>query len=260
MTLLSPQALGRSGLQVAPLSLGTVKLGRNQGVKYPQPFNLPDDRRAQALLDTASELGINLLDTAPAYGESETRLGALLRGQRQRWIVCTKVGESFENGQSRFDFTPTHCRASVERSLRRLRTDVLDIVLIHSDGNDEDILNRWGTLDALQQLKQEGKVRAVGLSHKSAAGGQLAVDAGADVIMATLNRDYLQEQSLITAAAAQGCGVLIKKALASGHADPSDLAKVAGHPGVHSIVIGTTSPEHLRQNAALISAARQFAD
>ena len=63
--------LGATGLQVSPLGLGTVKFGRNQGVKYPQAFNLPSDREALALLELAWDLGINLLDTAPAYGESE---------------------------------------------------------------------------------------------------------------------------------------------------------------------------------------------
>jgi len=234
------------------LSLGTVKLGREQGVKYPTRVIIPDDRAARALLDCAQELGINTLDTAPAYGRSEIRLGALIAGERDRWVLCTKVGEEFEDGESRFDFTPEHCRFSVERSLHRLGTDVLDIVLIHSDGNDRDILQRYGTLQALQTLKQEGKIRAVGMSHKTTEGGTLAVAAGADVIMATLNREYTQEQTLIADAAAQGCGVLIKKAMSSGHGQADDLAFVAAHAGVHSIVVGTTNPAHLRQNAAVL--------
>ena len=85
--------LGRTGLQVSALGLGTVKLGRNQDVKYPRAFELPDDRSAAALLDRARGLGINLLDTAPAYGSSEERLGGLLAGQREHWIICSKVGE-----------------------------------------------------------------------------------------------------------------------------------------------------------------------
>ena len=75
--------LGSTGLSVSPLGLGTVKLGRDQGVKYPNGFTIPDDQQALQLLGLARELGINLLDTAPAYGSSEQRLGPLLRGQRQ---------------------------------------------------------------------------------------------------------------------------------------------------------------------------------
>ncbi len=252
MSPLRKRALGNTGIQVAPLSLGTVKLGRDQGVKYPTPVRIPDDKAARALLDCALEMGINTLDTAPAYGTSESRLGRLIAGERDRWVLCTKVGEEYAHGQSSFDFTPEHCRFSVERSLTRLGTDVLDIVLIHSDGNDREILQTHGTLDALKGLKQEGKIRAVGISHKTPAGGELAVSMGADVIMATLNRDYRAEVALIALAAAQGCGVLIKKALRSGHGQAQDLAYVAGHSGVHSIVVGTTNPTHLRANAAVL--------
>ena len=70
--------LGDTGLQVSALGLGTVKLGRDQGVKYPSGFTIPDDREARALLDLARDLGINLIDTAPDYGRSEERLGPLL--------------------------------------------------------------------------------------------------------------------------------------------------------------------------------------
>ncbi len=245
--------LGKTGLDIAKLSLGTVKFGRNQGVKYPNPVVIPDDKTALHLLDTARGLGINTLDTAPAYGTSEMRLGELLEGQRRHWQICTKVGEEFTEGKSVYNFTPEHCRYSVERSLTRLRTDCVDIVLIHSDGNDLDILQHFGTLQALQSLKAEGKIRAVGISHKTLAGGTLALTQGADVMMATLNRNYTIELDLIAQAAAQGCGVLIKKALSSGHGDAADLAWVANHPGVHSIVVGTTSRKHMQDNVAQIS-------
>jgi aryl-alcohol dehydrogenase-like predicted oxidoreductase len=104
--------------RVSPLGLGTVKFGRNQGVKYPQPFELPSDQEALALLERPGIWGINLLDTAPAYGVSEERLGRLLRQCRRDWVIVTKVGEEFDDGVSRFDFSAAATRASVERSLR----------------------------------------------------------------------------------------------------------------------------------------------
>jgi aryl-alcohol dehydrogenase-like predicted oxidoreductase len=110
------KALGSTDMEVSALGLGTVKLGRNEGVKYPSEFRIPDDRHAASLLSEAQDLGINLIDTAPAYGNSEERLGKLLAGQRDRWLICSKVGEEFEHGQSRFDFTPEHTRSSVETS------------------------------------------------------------------------------------------------------------------------------------------------
>src|SRR5690606_20507720 len=74
--------VAQTDLFVSPIGLGTVKLGRNQGVKYPQGFELPNDRQARELIAQAGDLGINLIDTAPAYGISEERLGGLLHGQR----------------------------------------------------------------------------------------------------------------------------------------------------------------------------------
>lgn len=246
------QRLGHSDLWISRLGLGTVKLGRDQGVRYPTGFRIPDNRAAGHLLDVASELGINLLDTAPAYGSSEERLGALLAGRRNRFVLSTKVGESFEDGASSWNFSPEAVTDSVRRSLTRLRTDHLDIVLIHSDGRDREIIERMGTLQALVQLKQQGLIRAVGISHKSADGAACAIDAGCDVIMATLHPDYVEELPQIARAAAAGCGVLVKKALASGHAAPASLAFAAAQPGVTAVVIGTINPAHLTANARLI--------
>ncbi|XOV83635.1 MAG: aldo/keto reductase [bacterium] len=247
--------LGDTGMLVSRLSLGTVKFGRDQGVRYPTPVKIPTDKEVVELLEQAAAMGINLLDTAPAYGNSEIRLGSLLRKISAPWLICTKVGEEYADGVSSHNFSPEHCRMSVERSLQRLGVEVLDIVLIHSDGNDLAILQQEGTLQALQALKKAGKIRAVGLSHKSREGAELALNMGADVMMATLNRNETQDAPVIQRAAARGCGVLIKKALASGHGSSADLTFVAQHQGVHSIVIGTTNPTHLRENVAAVNAA-----
>src|SRR5271156_1710204 len=112
--------MGNTGLSVSKLGLGTVKFGRNQQVNYPEAFELPSDQTILTLLASAKELGINLLDTAPAYGASEERLGKLLIGQRDAWIISTKVGEEFSHGKSHYDFTPEHIRASIQRSLKHL--------------------------------------------------------------------------------------------------------------------------------------------
>ena len=215
--------LGKTGLQVSALGLGTVKLGREQGVKYPGAYTLPDERSASRLLRRAQELGITLLDTAPAYGCSEQRLGRLLTGQRQRWVICSKVGEEFRDNQSHFDFSPEHTRLSVLRSLRRLRTDVLDIVLVHSDGNDLEIIRRLGTLQALAQLRAEGKVRAIGMSTKTVAGG-LAAASACDVVMLTYNPGHRQERPVLDACAELGTGTLLKKVLGSGHLAAANTA------------------------------------
>jgi aryl-alcohol dehydrogenase-like predicted oxidoreductase len=226
-------------------------------VKYPQPFALPSDREIQQLLAIAQELGVNLLDTAPAYGSSEERLGRLLRGQRQDWIIVTKVGEEFCDSRSHFDFSPMATRASVERSLRRLHTDYLDAVLIHSNGDDLHLLREEGVLPALLDLKAQGLLRAVGISTKTVAGGLLALQH-CDVVMVTYNPQQREELPVIRAAHTADKGVLIKKGLLSGHLDKlggtdavaDSLRLIFAEPGVSSVVVGTLNPAHLRANVA----------
>lgn len=252
---LALRPLGNTGMTVSVLGLGTVKLGRNQAVKYPEPFELPDDAQARRLIDRARDLGINLLDTAPAYGASEERLGRLLLEQRNDWLLCTKVGERFDpdSGTSTYDFTPEAVRASVKASLQRLHTDRLDIVLIHSNGEDLKILDELGTLECLNDLKGRGWIRATGISHKTADGAQRAINLGCDVIMATLNLDEQDEAELIASAGAAGVGVLVKKALASGHSGTDSLRFAAGAAGVSSVIVGTINPAHLEENVAAVA-------
>ncbi|BAN50952.1 aldo/keto reductase [Metapseudomonas resinovorans] len=253
--------LGDTGLVVSPLGLGTVKLGRDQGVKYPAGFTIPDDFEARQLLNLARELGINLIDTAPAYGRSEERLGPLLRGQRQDWVIVSKVGEEFEGGVSSFNFSAEHARFSVERSLKRLETDFIDLVLVHSDGNDLAILQDSGVYEALAELKQAGKIRAFGLSGKTVEGGLLALQQG-DCAMVTYNLNEQAEKPVLDFAAQQHKGILIKKGLASGHAcldagvDPvrASFELIFDHPGVTSAIIGTINPLHLSHNVATAAA------
>lgn len=249
--------LGSTGLRVSPLGLGTVKLGRDQGVKYPHAFQIPDDTQAQQLLHLARDLGLNLIDTAPAYGHSEVRLGRLLRGQRDHWVIVSKVGEEFEEGHSWFDFSRHHTRCSVERSLRRLQTDHLELVLVHSNGHDLEILEHTEVYPTLAELKREGKILAYGFSGKTPEGGLRALQEG-DCAMVTYNLSERQDETVIAQAAKTGKGILVKKALSSGHAcleegqDPirRSFELLFSQPGISSSIIGTINPQHLRANVA----------
>lgn len=251
-------ALGSTKIQVSRLGLGTVKLGRNQGVKYPEPYTLPSDQQALALLEQAWDLGINLLDTAPAYGQSEERLGQLFRQCRRDWVIVTKVGEAFHDGVSHFDFSATATRSSVMRSLRRLGVETLDVVLIHSNGDDLSILEQQDVLPTLRDLQQAGWIRAIGMSSKTVAGGLRAL-AYSDVVMLTYNLLQQEELAVIRAAKQANKGVLIKKGLYSGHLqslnhpDPlrASLELIFAEPGVSNVVIGTLNPQHLRANVAV---------
>ncbi len=254
--------LGDTGLEVSILGLGTVKFGRNQALKYPNSFTIPDDNQVRNVLSCAFDLGINLLDTAPAYGHSEERLGTLIRSQRKNWIIATKVGEEFLDGQSMYNFTAEHTQMSIERSLKRLETDYLDIVLVHSDGQDVYNIKHFGILEVLADFKKRGIIRAFGMSTKTVEGGLLALSLS-DVVMVTYNPIETTERLVIQKAHDLNKGILIKKALSSGHlttisgADPvqSSLAFILKEPGVSSIVLGTLNPEHLRHNVACLSAS-----
>ena len=253
--------VANTGLMVSPVGFGTVKLGRNEQVKYPSSFSIPDDREALNLLAMARDLEINLIDTAPAYGTSEERLGTLLAGQRDQWVICSKVGEEFEQGHSRFDFTPEHIRFSVKRSLQRLNTDYIDMVLVHSDGNDVEVLRKYGCLEVLEELKQQGLIRATGLSGKTVDGGLLALEQS-DCAMVTWNLNEQGEQAVLDYARDHNKAILVKKALASGHLctagrDPvqESMNFVFSHPGVTSAVLGTINPRHLKQNIQAVREA-----
>lgn len=235
---------------ISPLGLGTVKFGRNEGVKYPKAFDIPEEGTLSGLLALAKELGINLIDTAPSYGTSEERLGRLLKGQRQDWVILGKAGEEFQNGVSRYDFTPAHFESSLARTLRRLDTDYLDVLLIHSDGNDLKILGDEALIEKLYDFKKRGLVRAIGASTKTVDGGILTLDL-LDVVMAAYSPGYTAEKAVLDYAEKTGKGLVLKKALASGHAESVEesLKFALGHPGVDAVITGTLSPDHLRQNA-----------
>ncbi len=248
---MKPRPLGSTGIDVSPLGLGTVKIGRNQQVKYPQGFDIPDDAHVSGLLSLAWELGINFIDTAPAYGSSEQRLGELLPHTND-WVIMTKVGEIFENGRSRFDFSAEHARRSVENSLQKLRRDRIDIVLVHSDGNDMEIIDHGAALDMLDKMKTEGLIRAYGMSTKTVEGGRWIVE-NTDVVMATFNLETDAELPVIERACKLNKGVVIKKGLQSGHADSVEDAfrHVLTQAGVSSMIVGTIDPDHLRSNVEL---------
>ena len=245
--------LGRTGLSVSALGLGTVKFGRRAGVRYPRTYDLPRDVEIADLLATAKALGINLLDTAPAYGASEERLGEAIAGAREDWVLCTKVGEEFDGRDSRYDFGEAHTLRSIERSLRRLRTEVIDIALIHADGRGVPAICAAGAFAALRRLRRQGVIKAVGYSGKGVADGTAAL-ACADVLMCAVNAEQRQEVPLVATAGARGVGVLVKKPLASGRHPHGVIPTTATLPGVSAVVVGTLNPDHLSTHAEALRA------
>lgn len=259
--MLPQSQLGNTDLLISRLGLGTVKFGRNRNVKYPQAFELPSDAEARQLLNLARDLGINLLDTAASYGASEERLGELLRGERKEWVIASKAGETYDGYESHFDFSPAALRKSLDNSLRHLRTDYLDILLIHSDGNDTDIIHRDQALHTLAQFKREGWIRAFGMSTKTVEGGLLCTQE-ADLIMTTYDPEQEGDRHLLDECAKKNVGVLLKKIFNSGNLLDQAQTKsriatieqqmqvIFGHKATNSAIIGTLNCQHLRDNAA----------
>lgn len=156
--------LGESGLEVAPLALGGNVFGWTA-----------DERTSFALLDAFVAGGFNLIDTADSYsrwapghvgGESESVIGRWLseRGLRDRVLIATKVG--MEMGPGEQGLERSYILQAVERSLRRLQTDRIDLYQAH---RDDPSTPQEETLEAFAQLIRQGKVRAIGASNYSAA-------------------------------------------------------------------------------------------
>lgn len=253
--------LGRTGLQVASLGLGTVKWGRNEGVKY-GPFELPSDLVLEELLDLAQAAGINVIDIAPAYGLAEERVGKLLGSRREQFHLFTKTGERFEHGRSTYDFSAEATRASVETSLRRLKADRLDAVQVHCPANDLETLRDSPVLETLAQLKEEGKIRLIGASTMTVEGGLFAAEH-CDLLMVAFNYGFHEQVPVIEAAARNGCGITLKKVFYSGQLpDPSQLQgespaayclkSALALPGHPVVIVGTITPAHLAENVGAI--------
>jgi aryl-alcohol dehydrogenase-like predicted oxidoreductase len=250
---------------VAPsvLALGTVKLGRTGGLKYPRPHELPSDAEVDALLEAALAMGVTLFDTAPAYGSSEERLRPFLSKHRDEVLISTKAGEEFGADGSSHDFTAAAIRSSCERSLSRLGCEKIDFLLLHSDGGDAAILDESGAVDALLDLQRVGKVDRVGISAKTDYGVRRGAEL-LDVVMAPLSSAAPELEPALRAAHEAGAHCMAIKSLASGHLaetqDPAvaverSLKFVLQREFIDTVVLGTTNPEHL---SAAMSVARRL--
>jgi aryl-alcohol dehydrogenase-like predicted oxidoreductase len=156
-------AIGKSGLKVSRIGLGTWAIGGWM-------WGGTDEARSIATIRSAVERGVTLIDTAPMYGfgRSEEIVGKALAegGLREKVRIATKVGLSWKDGQPFRDSRPARIRREIEDSLRRLRTDVIDLYQVHWPDLETPIAE---TARALDDLRQEGKIRTIGVSNYSAA-------------------------------------------------------------------------------------------
>ncbi|MFQ5491360.1 MAG: aldo/keto reductase [Phycisphaerae bacterium] len=242
---------------ISPIGFGAFKIGRNQGIRYPRGYELPDEAAVDRLLNGVLDLGINYIDTAPAYGLSEQRIGKALAHRRDEFFLSTKVGENFQDGQSTFDFSEHAVRNSIHRSLQRLGTEALDLVFVHANRQDVELLNGTDVVPTLLALRDEGHVKAVGLSAYTAEAFEQSLD-WADAIMVEYHLDDPSAESVISAAADKDVAVMVKKGLASGRlkADRA-VAFVLSNPLVNSMVVGGLNLDHFRDNLAVAARVRR---
>jgi aryl-alcohol dehydrogenase-like predicted oxidoreductase len=271
-TAVIPRGFGRTGLAVSPLGLGAGELGDAA----------LDDREAEAVLRTAIELGVTLIDTARSYGASEARIGRFIGPVRDRVVLSTKVGYGVDGVA---DWTGECVRRGVDRALGVLATDRIDIVHLHSC--PIDVLARGEVIAALHAARAAGKLRCAAYSGDNAALAWAAASGQFDSLQLSWSLCDQAAAGVIERAHADGLGVIAKRPLANapwrfaarpvGHeAEPywerwqalaldhhvaagarawDELAiRFAAHaPGVGSAIVGTRRLDHLRHNASLVA-------
>ena len=251
--------LGKIGAEVSAIGLGCGALGESR----------TNDAAADALVARALDLGVNVFDSAPSYGDSEDKLGRALRGRRDDAIIVTKGGYGVSGVP---DWTRECISRGVDQALARLATDRIDVFLLHSC--PLELLSRGDLLEALAVAKSAGKIRAIGYSGDNDALAWAAASPVVDVIEASINPFDQSALGSVEAAAARGAGVLAKRPLGNApwrfdarpsrediatywdryramrfheHHDPFDVALrfAAFAPGVATALVGTGNARHL---------------
>lgn len=208
--------LGRTNLEVNAFSMGGAGIG----------IDSVTDGEAVEAVRLALDAGIQYIDTSPLYGESERRVGmALEQIDRSAYVLSTKTGTHPER---RGDYTREGTLWSVENSLRLLKTDYIDLLLVHDPTSDADmdvILGPDGAIDALEQLKARGVIGWIGLGQRNHAWHRRAIESGRVDVILTYN-DY---HPIRTTALSGGLLELAQKA---------DVGVINGSPLAHGLLFG----------------------
>jgi aryl-alcohol dehydrogenase-like predicted oxidoreductase len=266
--------LGRTGLIVSALGFGASELGQKRlAVKA-----------VAAILGSALDAGLNVVDTAPCYGNSEELIGRVIGHRRKDFYLLTKCGHA--SGLPFADWTPALIEPSIDRSLKRLGTDYIDIVQFHSC--EERHLRRGDLIYALQRAREKGKLRYLGYSGDGAA-AQYAAQSGAfDTVQISVSiADQDAIDTVLPLLRQHDIGVIAKRPIANAawlgggwwslgsYSRPYrmrlrklnydfltlDAKQAVGIalrftlsvPGMHTAIVGTTKPARWQQNAALLA-------
>ena len=251
--------LGRTGWPVSVIGFGAIKLPRI-GTK-----------ECERLLNRALDRGINFVDTADCYGDSEEKIGQALKKRRKEFYLSTKVDERDGPG----------VRAKLERCLRRLQTDWIDLLFFHDvRGSEYEKIFNAGGLEELEKARKEGKISQIGISvHGSLSMMQRVIESGAfSVLMvaySAIDEDRLTAD-LLPMAAAQGVGLIAMKPLAGGRLaqissrtwetsffkgeSPAQIALryVLSNPHIHCAIPGMTALDELEENVRVGKSRREL--
>jgi len=269
------RTFGKTGLKVTPLGFGASEIGSR---------DVPP-KECERLLNGLLDAGIGLIDTAACYQDSEVKIGQAVSHRRGEFVLTSKCGHQAD-GLDAAKWSPQIIRQSIERSLKRLQTDHIDCVFLHSCS--EEHLDNQEMIAALQQCKQDGLTRFIGYSG-DAAPAKKAVDMGTfDCLETSVNICDQQVLELyLPAARAANMGVIAKRPLGNAcwlyREDPKSstnyarpyadrlramgftpqelgfegswaelmLRFAAYQPGVHCAITGSTNLDHVRENAKI---------
>lgn len=273
------RTFGRTGLQVSVLGFGGAPVGLLK----------KDQDDVARILNLLLDSGVNVIDTAISYAGSEEMIGNTVAHRRREYVLISKCGRKVEDADAPKDaenWSAPLMTYSVDRSLRRLKTDVLDVMLLHSC--DYETLKKGEALDALVKARDAGKVRFVGYSGDNETAAYAASLPDVTVIETSVSiADQANIDKVLPITRKNNVGVIAKRPIANGawkepsqqqgmyanyaqdyhdrlkamKLSPKDLgfkgdqdwAELAlrftlGQPGVHTAIIGTTKPENARRN------------
>lgn len=293
MSDLPTSVLGRTGLKVTKLGYGAMEL-RGPGGRLGRKI---DVSQAGAVLNAVVDGGINWIDTSPDYGLSEELIGQHLAGRRAEFYLASKCGcavspDGSPTGFGQHEFDRATVRAGVEQSLRRMKTDHLDLVQFHISPSRET-LEENDSVAELVDLQSEGKVRFIGMSGTLPnLEGQIEMGVF-DAFQIPYSAVEREHEELISQAAQAGAGTVIRGGVARGVPAAGDeaieqfpenfrdalrarrdrfedaglddlldgmsrmefmLRFTLSHPDMHTTIVGTSNPEHLQAN--LVAAAK----
>jgi aryl-alcohol dehydrogenase-like predicted oxidoreductase len=282
---LEKRDLGSSGYRATFLGFGALEIGRNWGLGEGSEVQRPSEEVAGQVLNAVLDLGINLIDTASAYHDSERRIGLYIAHRRAEYILASKCGEHSREPRTTYDFSYQAVRDSIDRSLNLLKTDAIDLMQIHFGPDPGKVLDDGETVAAMKDAQDEGKIKLMGAS----TGGEIAqrcIESGDfDVLQLSYSLLSRRDEALVNLCGERGIGVLIRRGLDGGRLTP----RVMGHLGtldvdtrtkiaallklvdgdadklvslalrflyrnhnVTSVLAGSKSPAHVRQNLELL--------